>query len=260
MTSRLGSDRKRKRIHNDGVVLMIEQTPGNLLTRSRPFEALFIDFYGTIAAGDLEAVEAACERIVDELSVPITAREFAVRWGRRFFKIVENSNHESFQTLSRCVLVSLEDSLREFAGDVDGTRFLDGLEAYWRAPALHDDVLGLFAAIDLPVCCVSNADSKHLGEALELHGLRLDCVVASEDVRCYKPDPGIFQYALKVMGVDPSRTLHVGDSLHSDVGGAARLGIKTAWLCRKVRTHDIGTAKPDFTITKLTELVPLLSE
>ncbi len=239
---------------------MIEQTPDNPLTHSQPFEALFIDFYGTIAAGDSEAVEAACERIVNELPVPITARDFAVRWGKRFFKTVEHSNHESFQTLSRCVLVSLEDSLREFAGEVDGTRFLDGLEAYWRAPTLHDDVLDLLAGIDLPVCCVSNADSKHLCAAMELHGLRLDCVVASQDVRCYKPDPGIFKHALKTMGVDPARTLHVGDSLHSDVGGAARLGIKTAWLCRKRRTHDIGTTKPDFTIAKLTELVPLLSE
>ena len=41
--------------------------------------------------------------------------------------------------------------------------------------------------------------------------------------------------------------IHVGDSLHSDVAGAHKVGIRAAWVSRADRIGDIGTEKPDFT-------------
>ena len=94
--------------------------------------------------------------------------------------------------------------------------------------------------------------------AIEKHGLRFEAVISSEDARCYKPDPGIFRMAIETLGVKPQRVMHVGDSLHSDIAGAAALGIKTTWLRRQGRIHDIGTAKPDCIITTLADLPALL--
>lgn len=223
------------------------------------FDAVLIDFYGTICAGDREAVERACTRIVRSFGIPISAQDFAILWGERFFEVIESSNHEAFRTLYECELLSLHDTLGPFVREHrDLASYVADLEAYWRNAPIHDDAAGLLAAIDLPTCCVSNADRKPLMTAIEKHGLRFDAVVTSEDARCYKPDSGIFHLAAETLGVAPSRMIHVGDSLHSDVGGAAKLGISTAWLRRDQRIHDIGNCKPDHTIDTLNDLPALL--
>ncbi|MCO6436505.1 MAG: HAD family hydrolase [Phycisphaerae bacterium] len=65
--------------------------------------------------------------------------------------------------------------------------------------------------------------------------------------------------ALHLLTSDPKRILHVGDSLHADVGGAAPLGLTTVWLCRDSRTHDIGRARADHMIRSLDELLDLVA-
>lgn len=226
---------------------------------NRRFDAVLIDFYGTICAGDREAVERACARIVRSFRIPMSARDFAILWGERFFGVIESSNHEAFRTLYECELLSLRDTLGPFVqGQVDAAPYVTDLETYWRDAPIHVDAVESLAAIDLPTCCVSNADRKPLMTAIQKHGLPFDAVVTSEDARCYKPDPGIFRLAVETLGTAPHRIIHVGDSLHSDVGGAAKLGITTTWLRRDQRIHDIGNCKPDYTIDSLTDLPALL--
>jgi putative hydrolase of the HAD superfamily len=50
----------------------------------------------------------------------------------------------------------------------------------------------------------------------------------SDEVGFRKPDARIFQRSLDALGVDPARTLHVGDNPDADVLGARRVGIRTA--------------------------------
>jgi 2-haloacid dehalogenase len=226
---------------------------------ARRFDALLIDFYGTICAGDREAVERACARTVSAFGIPMSAADLAIAWGNNFFEVIESSNHDAFRTLYECESLSLRDTLRPFVGEIDPAPYVADLEAYWREAPIHEDALVFLGANKLPVCCVSNADTEALMTALNSHGLRFDAVVTSERARCYKPDPGIFRYALEAMGVDPGRTLHIGDSLHSDVGGAASLGIATAWLCRNERIHDIGDCEADYTASSLTEMITILA-
>ncbi len=225
------------------------------------FDAILIDFYGTISARDREAVEAACTRIVEAYGLPIAPHKFAAYWGERFFAVIERSNHDAFQTLFECELVSLSATLAEFQAhvgksthDLYPASFLSELDQYWANPPIHADAVEFLSSVDLPLCCVSNAESQPLAAAIERLGLRFDAVITSEAVRCYKPAPEIFQAAIQKLGVAPDRLLHIGDSLHSDVGGAARVGIKTVWICRDSRIHDIGNHKPDYTISTLTEL------
>lgn len=221
---------------------------------ARPYDGLLIDFYGTIAAGDREAVEATCLRIVDACGLPITPPEFAITWGERYFATVARSNHETFRTLYQCELASLRETLADFGQYPDPAPFLVDLEEYWHNPPIHEDALEFLRAIDLPVCCVSNADTKPLLSAIDRHHLHFDAIISSEAVRCYKPDPAIFQHALQTLGVRADRVLHVGDSLHSDIAGAAGLGIAATWIRREDRIHDIGNHAPWRTITRLTAL------
>lgn len=223
------------------------------------FDAVFIDFYGTLAAGDKEAVERACRTVVECLRLPMTAPQFAVLWGERFFAALTVSNHDTFRTLYQCEQDSLCDTVREFVGDIDPAPFVVGIEEYWRNPPLHPEVLEFLEGVRLPICCVSNADTEPLHRAIAQHRLSFQVVVTSEDARSYKPDSVIFHRACERMAVDPKRVIHIGDSLHSDVGGAGKLGITTAWLQRQERIHDIGTSAADHTILSLTDVLPLLS-
>ncbi len=227
--------------------------------RRRPYDCLLIDFYGTIASGDREAVEYACQRIVETCELPIASPKFAVLWGERYFATVAASNHDAFRTLYECEVESLKQSLAEFGRSDDPAPFLVELEEYWHNPPIYADALELLRSLDLPVCCVSNADEKPLASAIARHRLRFDAAVSSESVRCYKPDALIFRRALERLGVRPERAIHVGDSLHSDIAGASNLGISTVWLRREDRIHDIGNHQPHRTITSLSELSAILS-
>jgi 2-haloacid dehalogenase/putative hydrolase of the HAD superfamily len=90
------------------------------------------------------------------------------------------------------------------------------------------------------------------------HGIQVAGLVTSEEVRSYKPDPRIFQAALKLTGWRREHVLHVGDSLHSDVGGARRVGLRTGWVNRAQRIHDIGNHQPDYEFEDLLGLHALV--
>jgi len=46
-------------------------------------------------------------------------------------------------------------------------------------------------------------------------------VVTSAQAGAPKPDPAVFTLALELLGVQPSRALHVGDSDADEAGGSA---------------------------------------
>jgi putative hydrolase of the HAD superfamily len=100
---------------------------------------------------------------------------------------------------------------------------------------------------------------------LEQAGLleHFDPVVISEDVGIRKPRAEIFEAVLERLGAAPAEVIHVGDSLTADVAGAATLGMRTAWLTRRVRDpeaalRDYEGPAPDHVIEDLAGLEPLL--
>lgn len=222
------------------------------------YKAIFLDFYGTVAAGDVEALESVCTDIVTKLGLQMTAAELTVAWGNRFFRMIETCNHEQFKTLHQCECESLVETVEPMVGLIDPRPFADQLHAYWCDPHLHEEAIAAIESLDLPICCVSNADTDHLTSAIEKHNLKFDAVLSSEQARCYKPDAAIFEQACRIMEVDPHQVLHVGDSLHSDIDGAQKFGIAAAWICRDRRIHDVGNAHPDFKISSLNQISELL--
>lgn len=224
------------------------------------FDAVFVDFYGTVTGGDRLAVERACRKVVEAFGVPLSPSAFAVRWGEVFFATLERRNHADFRTLYECEMESLRRTLAGWteADGLDLGPYVQEIEDYWRDPPVHPDAVDFLARCPLPMCCVSNADTIPLLSAIGRHDLRFDAVVSSEASRSYKPDSAIFERAMRALGVDASRVIHVGDSLHSDIRGAQGAGIATAWVCRDDRIHDIGDCKPEYQISTLDEILALL--
>lgn len=80
----------------------------------------------------------------------------------------------------------------------------------------------------------------------------------SEEVGASKPSPAFFRPVLDALGVaDPSRALMVGDNLTSDIGGAAAMGLDTAWYNPR-RLPNPGPVAPTWELTRLEELPPLV--
>jgi len=226
---------------------------------ARRFDVLFLDFYGTVTGGDRQAVEEASRRVVEDAHLALTPPQFAEAWGRTFFAEADRRNHDRFATLFQIECETLATTLEALGvRRLDPRPYVQHLEDYWSNPTLQPEAAQALAQMDVPVCCVSNADTKDLLSAVERHRLRFACVITSEDARCYKPDPAIFERALAAMGTTPDRVLHAGDSLHADIGGARKLGLATAWVHRDGRIFDVGQARPDYRVGSLLELADLL--
>ena len=89
------------------------------------------------------------------------------------------------------------------------------------------------------------------------------CVVTSVDAGFRKPAPEFFQFALARWNFDKDDVLFVCNQLNTDVFGAGRYGIRTAWLSGpEFRSDDetmtLADAKPSFMISDLLQLPSLL--
>lgn len=215
--------------------------------------------YGTLTTGDRAAVEAVSQAVVRDAGLTLGALEFSVNWGRAFFELIDRCNGAAFRTLFVAECVSLRATVAHLGATIDPEPYVRQLQAYWQAPPLQPDAAEFLQRCPVPVCLVTNADRADVAAALRRHHLAPAALVTSEDVACYKPDPGIFSAALTQTGWRPTHVLHLGDSLHSDVAGAAAAGVFSGWINRAGRIFDVGTQRPDFEFPDLRSVLPILA-
>ena len=139
------------------------------------------------------------------------------------------------------------------------------LRSQVRFPDHHAELLAALRTRVKLGLCSNFSHSPTALEVLETGGFRphLDAVVISDAHGLRKPRPEIFEQVLCDLDVSPRETLHVGDSLRADVGGAAPCGISTVWVTRRVRDPEASLAahpgaRPDYVVSDLAELAKLL--
>ena len=95
------------------------------------------------------------------------------------------------------------------------------------------DTLAVLRESGLKLAVVSNWDPR-LPELLRRLGLArlFDALVYSSEVGVEKPDPRIFEEALRRLEVEPGMALHVGDGRLEDVEGAQAVGMRALHLTR----------------------------
>lgn len=104
---------------------------------------------------------------------------------------------------------------------------------------------------------ISNAMSDAPRRAIKRSGLEkyLEAVVISRDLGIRKPDPEIFRFTLKNLGIESCEAIHVGDSLDDDVQGAKNAGMGAIWIERPSEEINV---QPDHIIRSIRELTALL--
>ncbi|HEX9813862.1 MAG TPA: HAD family hydrolase [Myxococcota bacterium] len=132
-------------------------------------------------------------------------------------------------------------------------------------PENHKRVLEILSRrVRLGLC----SNFSHSATALSLlddcgFRIHLDALAISDAVGIRKPRAEIFETVLAELGVAPEETLHVGDSLSADIGGAAPLGIRTVWITRRIADREAALRAhegplPDCVIADLSEIEDLL--
>jgi FMN phosphatase YigB (HAD superfamily) len=88
----------------------------------------------------------------------------------------------------------------------------------------------------------------------------LDPVVVADRIELMKPRPDAFLAAVDRLGLTPPDVLFVGDSLSSDVAGAAAAGLRSCWFERRATGLPHGTPTPEFIVRRLEEVAALVEE
>lgn len=144
----------------------------------------------------------------------------------------------------------------------------DRARQYWLYPpsALHEDVVPALRQLAgrYRIAVVANQRSV-VRQALQRDGVAdfVDVWAISEAVGAEKPDPAIFEHALRETGVPAENAVHVGNRLDTDVRGAHRVGLRAVLVLRGEAPPDPTAEQlrePDAAVASLAELPEVLAQ
>ena len=109
-------------------------------------------------------------------------------------------------------------------------------------PTAYDDELRACRAAELPMVCANPDLEVVRGGALVIcAGLLTQRYEALGGTTRWvgKPDPAIYATVLDMLGLDRARVLAVGDSLRTDMAGAAGVGIDACWVLGGIHAPEL---------------------
>ncbi len=174
---------------------------------------------------------------------------------RRLRRAIHVHGHEL--PAERCIITVLNDLGMPVSPDLVATGVAHLMES-----ALNDltpvegaiDTVRSLSAAGFRLGIISSAVYHPFVEwALERFGIRENFaqITTSASSGYYKSRPEIFWQTLDLIGAEPSRSVHVGDSLRFDVRGAQRAGMRAVWLARDDLAHTVEGIEPDLVLTTL---------
>ncbi len=222
----------------------------------RTFRAVLFDFYDTLAYLDAQKADPLRRRAAEVLGLAPEA--YFEAWGRHVDAFM-TGQVRSAEGMVRRVLADLgrevppgavaEAARLEELARRRGVRLYPGARAVLRTLRRRGYRLGL----------VSNVSPLAAGPIDRL-GLRelFDAVVLSCEVGLLKPDPAIFERALKRLGVGPAEAAFVADGGFGELDAAAALGLFTVRANLPYQRPDYGSSRRwDREVKELRELLGL---
>jgi 2-haloacid dehalogenase len=154
------------------------------------------------------------------------------------------------------------DALRAVLGHVDDAEkqeeAVESVMAAFRALPVHDDVphaLRDLKAAGIRLVTLSNGAANVAQGLLERAGISdlVEATLSVEDAGAWKPDHRAYDYALQQTGVAGDQAMLV--AAHPwDVDGAARAGLRTAWVNRAGVAYPRSFRPADVVVPTLADL------
>ena len=235
---------------------------------SNHIKAIFFDLDGTLRHSVPEGGQVFTAYVVS-LGLPVNEEDRlrAVRWEHNYWAssvdlrddlLAHSPDTDNFWIeYSRRRLIALGASPAQ-AAELAAKASAHMGEMYKPESIVPEDVrrtLPLLQQEGYIMAVVSNRE-KPFQDTLDSHGLSefFPYSLAGGEVNSYKPDPGIFEHALKRMNVTAPETVYVGDNFYADVVGARRAGLQPV-------LYDPNFIFPDAdctTIRSFDELIPVI--
>ncbi|WP_410652437.1 haloacid dehalogenase type II [Amycolatopsis sp. cmx-4-54] len=206
-------------------------------------DALVFDILGTLVdepAGIREAVRQAvpaadADELVDLWLGHVETEQRRIVAGERPYAPSDVLDREAAQLVTKTDVVP---KLSPWPDTVEGLAEL----------ARHHTLIGL-----------SNAGRTTLLRMNAYAGLRWHQALSAEEVQSYKPDPVVYELAVKVSGVPPERLMMV--AAHAwDLRGAQRVGLRTAYVARPVGDPPSAADRFDLHADGLADLAGQLAK
>ncbi|MCK4444609.1 MAG: hypothetical protein KAW09_08695, partial [Thermoplasmata archaeon] len=145
-----------------------------------PKKVLFLDAFGTLLSGGIEAIHRTCEEIVENNLPDMTSQQFLRIWDGHYKKLLGGE----FITIWRANEVSLKKTYKELGIDDETVGYLDRMYKSWYEAKLYDDASEALPRMEsITKCMLSNADEHLLDVAMKKNGLHFEYSVSSEKAR-----------------------------------------------------------------------------
>lgn len=207
-------------------------------------KAVFLDFYGTVVHEDGEVVKKVTQEIFATGEVA-NKSDVGSYWWNEFQRMFFSANGADFKTQRELEYQSLNKTVHHFKSVADAKVLSELMFEHWVQPPAFAESHQFFAMSPVPVFIVSNIDRADILQAVKFHDFKPRDIFTSEDARSYKPDKGLFEFALKNTGYSADQVVHIGDSLSSDVKGASTVGINAIWINRSGKEVPPGVCAVD---------------
>jgi putative hydrolase of the HAD superfamily len=228
-------------------------------------EAILFDLWGTLISSEAFDPSLGNAAILRASGNPrgVTLEQIQVLGGRVVSALESREDQSALEFTQASLLRIIEDSF-----DLRFRKPLLEIEwDFWQA-ALSvrliegvSQLIPLVANNGIRMGVVSNSSfaAATLEKELDRHGIlrHFDFVISSADYGVRKPDPIIFEVALRRLGLDASRTWFTGDNVIYDIIGAHSAGIfPVAFNPRKEIPASVGEHA---VISRWSELIPLMT-
>jgi HAD superfamily hydrolase (TIGR01509 family) len=234
--------------------------------------AVFFDLGGTLFSN--RQIPLVCTPVLEEAATRLGVEGGIAGIARQFVEATQAVNAEYVERpfyLHRDLFIDTSRSMSRALGREESEEFDEWLYQSQRAAIverlrLRRDCLETLEALrskGLVLTVVSNIDDDYLEPMMVNLGLDkvFDHWISSEAASSCKPHAGIFEFAMRKVGLGPEEVIFVGDSRVHDIQGARGVGIRSVLISEPGGVSHLDDehsgVQPDHQIGTLSELLEL---
>jgi 2-haloacid dehalogenase len=209
--------------------------------------ALVFDAYGTLF--DVHSVQARAESLWPGKGAALSqlwrAKQLEYTWQRSLMH-----RYAPFSQVTEEALLFACESLKLSVQESEKRSLL---EEYKRL-ALFPEVKGAMSKFKVKRAILSNGSPDMLDPLVAQSGLRFDAVLSVDTLQVYKPDPAVYELAVKRLQT-PKQDIGFVSSNGWDAAGAKSFGFRVWWINRGGAPVDRLGFRPDHVVKSLDEVL-----
>ena len=213
-------------------------------------QVLAFDVFGTVVDWR-GGIIAELTAIAAERDLSLDAGAVADAWRKRYQPFLDRVRQGElpWQVLDKLHRAGLDEVVREFGLERLTEADLDRLVLAWHhLPPWPDAIAGLVRLRSrFVLATLSNGGMALLVNLARAAGLPFDCILSTELVKSYKPDPRTYQLVPSLLAVRPEQTMMVAAHPY-DLSAAAAQGMRTAFVRRPQEWGTGNVEGPDFSV------------